>query len=232
MTYEIVSVQCQGTGFEAPGENLVFRWLDNRCNHYSPCQLYQKALETSKSDIIMYAHDDLIIHDPDWLERVLAPFENENTLAVGLGGADRLGLNCLYKVPYDIRNMARGGYNSNQDDAEVHGGRVSGSRRVAVLDAFFMAVRRHPLLAFGGWPVKHLTHHCLDLWLACEGANNGWDTYMVGVSCLHKGGGTSIKTDYSEAKWLQGGTVDLDHQMPHRWLYEMYRLALPIEVQQ
>lgn len=229
MTYEVVSVLCGGTGFTAPGD-INYRQLDNRCNHYSPCQMYQKALETSKADVIMYAHDDLVIHNPFWVSRVLRPFKEDDVVAVGLGGAVGLGSKDMYKKPYQIEQLARRGYMSNQDDAEVHGSVMTEETDAVVLDAFFIAVRREFLEWVGGWPVEHITHHCLDTWLACILARTGYRTVVTGISCLHKGGGTSIKPSYPAAKWLQGGSVDADHAIPHRWIYDEFRDVLPLEV--
>lgn len=53
---------------------------------------------------------------------------------------------------------------------------------------------------------------------------------MTGVSCTHHGGGTSTKEVYRNAQWLRGGTLESDHQEPHRWLYAEYRDVLPLEV--
>jgi hypothetical protein len=178
----------------------------------------------------MYIHDDVEIFDEEWADMVMRPFDLKRTVAVGLGGAVGLGNKDLYRKPYDIRNMARVGYGSNQVGAETHGIRVTQARKVAVLDAFFMAVDVGWLKSIGGWPFKHLTHHCLDLWLACEAAKSRMDTWTVPVKCNHYGGGTSIKPAYSQAEWLQGGTLESDHATPHVWLYENYADVLPIEV--
>ena len=51
---------------------------------------------------------------------------------------------------------------------------------------------------------------------------------MVGVDCTHHGGGSSTKPLYRDAKWLQGGSMETDHQLPHKWLYDNYRDVLPI----
>jgi GT2 family glycosyltransferase len=181
-------------------------------------------------DIIIYIHDDVTIHEENWFGAVMGLFENPNCVVVGLGGATSLGHPDLYKKPYKIERMARGGYCSNQTDAEVHGVRFTGEKRVAVLDAFLMAVRRDWLVSIGGWPVKHLTHHGLDLWVCLEAARAGKEVWMTGVSCTHHGGGTSTKTAYRDATWLQGGNRDADHALPHVWLYENYRDVLPLEV--
>lgn len=230
MTSAIWVVDCGGPGLSVPDTDEINHWT-NDLNDATPAECYQGILKVSRdSNILIYIHDDVTVHESGWQKRVLAPFDNPNVVAVGLGGATSLGHPDLYKRPYRLPDMARGGYRSNQTDWEVHGEQEKGSCRVAVLDAFFMAVRRDFLLAIGGWPTAHLTHHCLDLFLACEAVRHGKETWMVGVSCTHHGGGTSTKDSYREAKWLQGGTLEADHQLPHRWLYETYRDVLPFKV--
>jgi hypothetical protein len=231
MTYTICTVKCEGSTL--PGRDLSkhIRILDNQRNGLTPCLAYQKLLEEEDADFLIYLHDDVTIHDPDWGVKLLCPFlENENCIAVGLGGATGLGNWNLHRQPYALRNMARTGYASNQTDAEVHGERFTGERRVAVLDAFCMAVRRSYLLSVGGWPTAHLTFHCLDLWLACQAARDGKEIWMTGASCTHHGGGSSTKGVYQDAKWLQGGTAQSDHELPHLFLFNEYRDVLPIKV--
>ncbi len=231
MTYEIATVLCGGPKSDWPDmlsmKDKVIS-IDNSANTATPCACYQTALEMSDADVLIYLHDDVSIFDEDWIERVLEPFARPDCVTVGLGGALSLGHPDLYKRAYRLPDMARGGYRSNQTDWQTHGEQETGSCRVAVVDAFFLAVRRDFLLKVGGWPVKHLTHHCLDLWLACEAARHRKETHIVGVSCCHHGGGTSIKPIYREAKWLQGGSLESDHTQPHRWLYDTYRDCLPI----
>lgn len=233
VTSAIWTVACGGPGFDDLGRNYYNTW-NNEFNSDTPCRCYQQILDlqrvTDPADVLIYVHDDVTIHDPDWLDRVLEPFNRPDCVAVGLGGALSLGHPDLYKRPYRLPDMARGGYRSNQIDWQVHGEQETHSCRVAVLDAFFMAVRRDFLLKIGGWPVKHLTHHCLDLWLACEAARHRKETWMVGASVTHHGGGTSVKDIYREAQWLQGGTLEQDHQRPHEWLYDAYRDVLPFQV--
>ncbi len=243
MTSRILTIQCGGKGLKIPNLKKLLasgvkeHVFDNRDNLSTPCDLYQMGTEFDE-DILIYTHDDLTIHDPDWHERLVgnlfsAPTSPHNqVVAAGFGGAIALGHPHLYKRPYALDDMARDGYMSNQRDAEVHGRRVPGIKRVAVLDAFIMAVRRDFLLSINGWPVNHLTHHCLDLWLACEAARAGKLIWMTGVDCTHHGGGSSIGKAYANAAWLQGGTLERDHTTPHRWLYDSYRDVLPIRVPQ
>lgn len=232
MTVEIASVLCGGPGLVLPdatypGETII-KAYDNRDNHTSPCDAYQGIFESSNSEVICYIHDDVTIHDPDWLSQVMRPFDDPSVAVVGLGGATALGSKDLYKRPYRLQDMARRGYTSNQTDWQTHGECLLSMRAVSVVDAFFMAIRTDFLRRCGGWPVDRLSHHCLDLWLACECARRGQRTVIVPVSVTHHGGGSSTKPAYANAAWLQGNSLESDHQLPHVWLYENYRDVLPI----
>lgn len=235
MTAQIATVLC-GSAFPkwpplSEGD-ASFTWLDNSNNQKTPCECYQEILNTCTADILIYLHADVTIHDPEWLTRIMRLFENPDCVVAGLGGATSLGRPALYKKPWNIWNLARGGYASNQTDWQVHGSHEAGDRQVAVLDAFCMAVRTEWLRNRGGWPVKHLTFHCLDLWLACEAMRDDKSTFITGASVTHHGGGTSVTDKYAQASWLQGDSLQSDHQTPHRWLFENYRDCLPIVVSQ
>lgn len=237
MKIELVSVLCGGQGFQTPpsviGETSPVRVWPNQDNLISPCQAYQRLLEETDNsvDILAYGHDDLEIHSTAWEAMIDYMFMDANVAVVGLGGALTLGHGDLYKRPWRLDLMARGGYGSNATDAEVHGIRVLEPRRVVVLDALFMAVRVKWLRALGGWPVNYLTHHGLDLWLACMASRSRKETWTVPASFTHHGGGSSIKSVYAEAEWLQGGSLDSDHLLPHKWISKEFSDVLPLKVE-
>lgn len=239
MSVGVICVRGNGPGVTIPRGTAGINYFENSQNLVSPCVAYQMMAETTLEDYQIYIHDDVTIHDADWLDPLYCLFFpmqrsgqpiRKGPAVVGLGGAHSLGSPDLYKKPYALPLMARRGYESNQTDWQTHGGHLTEPKRVAVVDAFFMAVRRDFLERIGGWPTKHLTHHCLDLWICCEAARHNEEVLAVPISCTHHGGGTSTKAAYSEAKWLQGGTLASDHTEPHKWLYENYRDVLPLEV--
>lgn len=242
MTVEVVSVLCGGNGpqqsWHADGDPKIYLddAYDNEDNKISPCAAYQYLFDwpvkngNQRPDVLVYLHDDVTIHDSNWLNRITHLFNNSACVCVGFGGATQLGHDDLYKVGYRLPYMARQGYVSNQTDWQTHGGHFEEDKQVVVVDAFCMAVRTDFLRRVGGWPVGHLTHHCLDLWLACEAARAGKQVWMAGVSCTHHGGGSSTKPAYQRAKWLQGGSLEEDHRRPHKWLFDNYRDVLPIRV--
>lgn len=237
MTYEVASVLCGGNGpqqsyYSDVNPNIYLdNAYDNSDNVVSPCHAYNELLRDNTADILMYIHDDVTIHDAQWVDRVMRIFRDRpRCVCVGLGGAWGLGHDDLYKTRFRMAHMARQGYASNQTDWKTHGTHEKGDKRVAVVDAFFLAVRTDFMGLVGGWPVGHLTHHCLDLWIACEAARHGREVWMTGVNCTHHGGGSSTKPMYKAAKWLQGRSLEQDHYRPHRWLYEEYKDVLPIRV--
>ena len=209
--------------------NIHCRWYDNRANLVTPCQAYQALLDATEADVLCYSHDDLTVHDPEWLTRVMELFEgNDRCVAVGLGGALGLGTNDIYKKRYHISQLQRIQYGSNAVDAETHGERVTGTRRVAVIEQFFMAVRVEWLRSRGGWPVGKCGHHMLDAFLACEAARDEKEIWQYAASLLHSGGASSTSDLYKNAKWLAGGTLEEDHRSPHRHIYETYSDVLPL----
>lgn len=229
MTYEVCWIDT-GSGdpdFPSPEMPLSHFKIENQRNLRSPQECYSVGLSWTTADVLLYFHTDVEVYSTDWLDSVQHCFLDDSCVAVGFGGATSLGNWDLYRKPYQLSNMARGGYGSNTRDAETHGLRIKEPRQVAVLDAFFMAVDAFWLKQRGGWP-EQLTHHCLDLWLACEAARDGKTIYTVPVDCLHRGGAMSVGGAYQNAKWLQGGNTTEDHERPHRWLWDEYRDVLPI----
>lgn len=157
---------------------------------------YQKLYaERSSADILCYIHDDVTMHEQGWDQRILAEFNDPQVAVVGLGGARRHGHPDLYKVPYKLEHLARGGYLSNVDDAEVHGKRFEGSCDVAVLDGFTIAVRRSFLDEIGGWKwmLPNIDFYCYDYAICAMARRHGYRVRLVGLRCHHHGGATSVK---------------------------------------
>lgn len=179
---------------------------------------YQGLYESSTSDVIAYAHDDLLNRDPEWQSRVLAEFSDPAVGLVCFGGGRAHGHPDLYKVPYQLQHLERYQYLSNSDDAELHGERFEDSCDVAVAEGFFLAVRRDVLRKAGGWPVSTIPFHCYDLWLSCMTHRLGYTIRMVGVRCLHLGGMTSVGLKADDG---------LNHAPAHRVIYDMFKSELP-----
>ena len=223
-------------------DNAASQWMDIETGVGSPVAMYQFLFERKQSispDILAYLHDDLDIYDPSWPERVLAEFADPSVGLVGFGGALRHGHPDLYRRPYNLQNLARYGYLSNTTDAERHGQLFTGACDVAVLDGFALIVRREILerwwqqdgsRQWNGWPIHRLRFHSYDYALCCVTRRLGYRIRVVGLSCLHHGGGTSTKPAYQDWLRIQGITDSEDHEQSHSYIYNEFRDVLPWEV--
>lgn len=181
--------------------------------------------------VLAFMHDDLEILDGTWPERVQAEFEDPKVAIVGFGGAMGIGVPDIYKVPYALNQLQRIEYYSNQTGYDVHGRLEKGSRNVAVVDGFFMAIRTEFLRQIKGWTWWFpFGFHCYDTCTCLMAHRLGWKVRMVGVSCTHHGGGTSTKQEYKAMLEAQGSSVELDHTAPHAWMYREFQDVLPLRV--
>jgi len=192
---------------------------------------YQWLYEHTEADILVYAHDDVEMHEVGWDQRIVKEFADPHVGVVGLGGGLIHGSDDLYKRPYQLQQLARFEYLSNTDDAEAHGTRFTGSREAAVLDGFVLVVRRSLLDRAGGWPVSHLRFHNYDYWICCIAHRLHYTVRVVGISSKHLGGRTSTTQAYQEWAARQGMTDQQDHEHAHRWLYDNFRDVLPWRVE-
>ncbi len=209
--------------------------LDNMVYHNEPniglVPAYHKLWEEHQDqDTLVYMHDDVSIYDPNWVELVCLELMDPRVAIVGLGGATGIGVDDIYKRPYAIEQLIRIDYASNQRDWEVHGSHETETRRVAVIDGFFMAIKGSFLQEVGGWSWIHSNFHGYDVAMCLEAYRRGWEVRMVGVDCQHHGGGTSTSSEYADWCKEHGTTMQEEHQAPHRWIYSEYRDILPLRV--
>jgi len=188
--------------------------------------------DASNADILAFLHDDVDVHDPDWMDKVALFFEWFPKVGLaGFGGAMGLGTDDIYKRPYDFRQLARLSYLSNQDGWEVHGHHLDQAHRCTMLDGFALIFRREAYEEMGGWQRLldlGLTFHMYDFAACCEMERHGWEVWMLPIACIHHGGGTSITREYDA--WLRSRGIAGDseiHARAHEICYEEYRAVLP-----
>lgn len=183
-------------------------------------EAYQRIYEGSKEPILAYLHDDLIIHEDGWDQRVLHEFENPKVGIVGFAGAPGHGHPMMYEQAYNACALGRVGFKSNMRNAEVHGARFTGSCEVAVLDGMALFVRRELLDRCGGWPKMSespIGYFCYDYWICCMAHRYDYTIRLVGVDCDHLSGRSTglnpnLRVNFEEA---------------HRWLYDNCKDVLP-----
>ena len=188
------------------------------------------------AEVLAYIHNDVEIYEAGWRGRVEKQFEDPEVGVVGFGGATQLGVNDIYKLPYDYRQLVRINYLTNDRRHEIHGHKFTGECDVAALDGFCLIVRRKILDRWGlgkreqcGWPVDEIPFHNYDNALCLEARRQGYRVRLVGVDCRHNGGRHSTTPEWQQRCKEIWNKSDWDLlQESHKYLYEEYRDVLPI----
>src|SRR6266566_625811 len=190
---------------------------------------YEELYKQANENILFYCHDDVEVKEKGWDERIIWEFDDPKVGVCGFGGALNHGSEDIYKTPYRLTQLARSQYLSNTDDAETHGERFTGSRAVAVVDGFAIAVRRNLLERCGGWhPEVWPPHHLYDYVICAQAHRFGYRVHCVGIRCHHHGGRTATSTAYQEwAKTTKWGSDIEMHEKGHRLFYSEFRDVLP-----
>lgn len=190
----------------------------------------QRVYEEYLDDLICYVHDDVTCYEIGWDQRIFTEFSDPRVAIVGFGGATGIGVDDIYKTRYEISQLQRIGYASNQRDWEVHGTREAGAKDVAVVDGFFIAVRRKFLQEIGGFKWFLHRFHCYDTCLCLMAHRKGWKVRMVGIDCTHHGASYSASPEYKKWCHENGTTMEREHEEPHLWMYEFFRDELPLRI--
>lgn len=189
---------------------------------YNVAIKYWDLMYPGSNSILGFAHDDMICHDPNWRERILAAFDDPEVQVVGVAGALGHGLPHIYKEPFDIPHLSRVDFLSNMKDAEVHGRRFTGECEVSVLDGVALFVRRSWMeFEIGYWPEASPAGYWLYAeWLCCETRRAGGKIKLVGLPVEHLGGQTSSRVNVTD-----------DFEKAHIWLKDNYADVLPWHVE-
>lgn len=182
---------------------------------------YQRALELTSADIIGYVHDDVIVNEDFWEDRVLEEFAAfPDCVLVGFGGGYGYGAERMYDSPFQVAAMGRVGFRSNMRNAEVHGARFTGSCNAACLDGFAFFVRRDFLESIGGWPKEKVSYFMYMEWLSFMALRRKKGIRIVGVACEHIGGAST------------GMNPDLNPDFigEHEFIWNEFKDVLPCRV--
>lgn len=186
------------------------------------------------ADIVACLHDDLLIQEQGWDQKVIGHFEKHPACGLlGFGGAVGLGDSDIYQKPYAPQQLARIGFRSNMQDAELHGIRSTLAEKVACLDSFSMIFRKELAAITWKWMDDHaVVHHFHDGIAGCLAARHRWDTWYLPVACHHLGGRTAVG-DQGYQAWAkqQNGVGDQEFwRRSHEIGYNEFRDVLPLRV--
>lgn len=198
-------------------------------------QIYQVA--KGKADYIVNLHNDVIIYEERWdekVERILS--EVGNVGVAGFYGAKAIGTPGIYQAPYQMQQMVRMGNVSgcHRMDASVHGYRrmTTDWEDVAVMDGFSLIVSMELLNKTGGYDRNYPPHHMYDNDICLESLDKGYRNIVIDMDAQHLGGRTDVGENWEKPFGKSKAQI---HQDAHPIFYEKWRpgkhnIHLPVQV--
>jgi glycosyltransferase involved in cell wall biosynthesis len=162
-------------------------------------QSIKKAAAVAKSDVIVFIHDDVYIHEAGWDVRIRKEFDEKSKLGMaGFFGAHTVS-----------DNGGRIGSMSNMlglvggTSGDIHGLPLYETYPAAVLDGMCMIFRKSVLdeLDFSKLP----PHHWYDRIIPLMCIDKGYWVETIGIGFDHATGGTAGRKQYHESAlvWLE-----------------------------
>ena len=142
-----------------------------------------------------------------------------------------IGAHDIYKIPYELIQLARHNVHSALVDAEVHGYRAHGPMRIATADGCALIMRRSFLDQIGGWSWWPEVNHGYDNAIACMLRRHGRQLWLLPVVFAHPSllklyGGH--KNDAGAARYAE--RFGDCYTRAHWQLYDTFRDVLPFHV--
>jgi len=183
-----------------------------------------QCIKESTGDVIAILHNDVFVFESDWDEKVLKVFENPK---VGLAG--------FFGAQGTYTNGGRMDAVSNMIEAEYHGERLTGTRRVGAFDGLSLIGRRTMFEQVGGFDEGYTYHHFYDRDLSLASHFAGWESWFVGVYIHHRSGVTANRPDYQT--WIDkkmgtsGFSGDLaSYKKSEEYFFSKWKDKLPVYI--
>lgn len=158
-------------------------------------QIYNKA----SGDIIAIIHNDVLIYEQGWNNRVMDLFDKDPKLGMvaffGSGG-------CMVNGGrLQVRDDGGSGAGmSNLLEAELHGLRIDKPHAIAIPDGLAMIFRKEMLDKGKGFDLRYKYHHLYDRDIGLESLRRGYRNMVIDVPCHHWSGITCNRASYQN--WI------------------------------
>lgn len=209
-------------------------------------QIYALASKTG-ADYIFYTHNDVMVYEKGWDDKIARILEQENAKGTKVGvagfyGAKGIGTPDLYKTPYIIHQLIRleNVSNCNRMDP-VHGYRPIKHGQevedVAVMDGFSLIVSVELLDKIGGFDRNYPPHHMYDNDICLESLDKGYRNIVISMDAQHLGGRTDVGENWNAPFNKSKAEIHADaHPIfynkwnPGQVAAGVHKIALPVRV--
>jgi len=171
---------------------------------------FNQGTKHSLYDIVVFMHNDVIIHNENWPELISSFFSNHPEAGiVGLYGAKR--------IRKDGSFMGRGIVHSKL----IEGNLKEQYTEVSIVDGLFMALRKDVLNKIGGFDTRFNVHY-YDKDISMSAIKAGYKNYVINIPFTHKGG--------SSRSQLKNQTDNTLREEMKKLFLEKWKSELPLDV--
>jgi glycosyltransferase involved in cell wall biosynthesis len=166
----------------------------------------KRGLEVANGDIIVFMHNDVLIHEPGWDEIIEAAFRDNIRLGMaGFFGASGIDWNGARINPVSMMlGLEWGG------KAEEHGAIITDITPACIFDSLCLIFRRE-YLDDVGIPDDVPIFHWHDRIMTLMFINKGYHCAVLPIGFDHFGGGTSSSEIYNQRAllWLKENDIEI-----------------------
>ena len=162
-----------------------------------------KSIEIANTPYLLHMHNDVLIHEKGWDERIIKAFEDDPQLGmVGFFGAPGVGPDGARLAPHGNMLGREWGTPGN-----LHGGILQDMFPSCVFDSLAMCFR---VDAFKKLPIPDNMppHHWYDRIITLLMIESGWRAATIGIAFDHHGGGSSTNLLTFSEDWCAKNGVD------------------------
>ena len=205
-----------------------------------------EILKEKEIDYIFYTHNDVMIYEKGWDDKIIQVLEEQNLHGQKVGvagfyGAKAIGVPGLYNHQYYMQDLIRMENVSNCTRMDPgHGYRPIRNgycEDVAVMDGFSLIVSVELLNRIGGFDKNYPPHHMYDNDMCLHSLDEGYRNIVISMDAQHLGGRTDVGEDWASGF---GKTKQQIHQEAHPIFYEewsptnmhngKHKICLPVRV--
>lgn len=177
--------------FDSIKDTIDINYIRNDEN-LGPIRAINQGIAVSKYDYIAVMHNDVIILENGWLEKIIAVMDNDPKIGIaGLAGRKEI---------YKEGRVNEESLKHNLQNEDLNPPMEEELAEVAVVDGLCFVIKRELLERIKGLDETYGYMHCYDLDISLQSIEAGFKNVVVKVEAMHIGnGGMTRKTrEYKE----------------------------------
>jgi tetratricopeptide (TPR) repeat protein len=140
----------------------------------SMCEGYNRGLRQARGELVVFSHDDVIIHSPDFAARLVRQLQRHDV--IGLAGTTQLRYGSWFSPDGALFGQVGGLTGNNQLQALIYDITGSATPDIQAIDGYFMAARRNVALQLGFDEATFGHWHLYDI-------DFSWRAHKAGMRC-------------------------------------------------